>query len=235
MSTRFSKEELFAVYQSDLMTVDDIATKFGCTVANVRKWIKLWKIGRGRVLQATGVISAWNKGLTKDTDETMARIAESRRGNGNPMHGRVAWNSGLTKDTDARVLAVSDKAIGRVPGLDTRKKMSDAKLGITGESTNRWTGGLWKSHKYTQGSWGGKRGYVHRMIAEELLCRHLEPGEQVHHIDRNHLNDNPRNLMAIFSSYHTLLHRAMERGECSTKEEQILWLASRGMTFEVVL
>ena len=55
---------------------------------------------------------AWNKGKTKDTDESVAKsavkVSESLKGN-------IPWNKGLTKDTDERVCNYTQK------GCETRK------------------------------------------------------------------------------------------------------------------
>lgn len=45
-------------------------------------------------------MTVWNYGLTKETDERVARNAESIR---KSTKGRVPWNKGLTKETDKRV------------------------------------------------------------------------------------------------------------------------------------
>ena len=41
--------------------------------------------------------------------------------------------------------------------------------------------------------------HTHRVVAEKMLGRALRPGEVVHHIDENKLNNRPENLM-VFSS-----------------------------------
>ena len=70
----------------------------------------------------------WNKGLTKETDERVARngLAISKVLAGNHpspfkgkecphLKGHISWNKGLTKETDSRVAAQSDKQKGVRP------------------------------------------------------------------------------------------------------------------------
>lgn len=50
--------------------------------------------------------------------------------------------------------------------------------------------------------------YEHQLIAEQLLGRHLHPGEIVHHRDGNGQNNDPENICVTVSrEYHKLAHR----------------------------
>lgn len=53
--------------------------------------------------------------------------------------------------------------------------------------------------------------HEHRVVAEEKLGRALRPGEVVHHIDGNHLNNDPGNLDVLTQGEHMRRHRLHER------------------------
>jgi hypothetical protein len=50
--------------------------------------------------------------------------------------------------------------------------------------------------------------YEHRVVAETAIGRRLRPGEHVHHIDHNTLNNSPDNLHVAESAWH---HRVIHR------------------------
>ena len=68
-------------------------------------------------------------------------------------------------------------------------------------------GGLTWSHR--------ENGQVtYRTIAGEVLGRDLTSAEEVHHIDGNHFNNNPENLIVLTKSEHSKIHASRkERGE----------------------
>ena len=56
--------------------------------------------------------------------------------------------------------------------------------------------------------------YEHRINAEKLLGRRLQPGEQVHHIDHNKMNNSLDNLeVTTGRKHHAFRHRRAKRDE----------------------
>lgn len=78
-----------------------------------------------------------------------------------------------------------------------RAKLRESKLG-TGSGV---------SYEKTYGK------HTHRIIAEKMLGRPLQPGEIVHHIDGNKRNNDPSNLMVMTQSEHARLHFTKKRGD----------------------
>jgi hypothetical protein len=51
--------------------------------------------------------------------------------------------------------------------------------------------------------------YEHRIAAEQMLGRALEPGEIVHHINHDTLDNRPENLRVMTTGEHTILHMSI--------------------------
>lgn len=228
---KITRDWLQKRYVEDLASVEQIALEAGCGMPNVRRYLKVWKILRGFRFKEGK--PAWNSGLTKEDDERIANVAEQRKGEGNPMFGVKAWNAGLTKEGDERVAQIALKLADREVGEETREKMGAAKRGKGGPESNAWRGGTQYSNGYgvNRISMSGRRIYAHRHIAEVALQRVLSSVEEVHHVDRDKMNNEPLNLIVLFEKDHNLLHRAIEDGWI-TLEQQIEWLTSHQIHFE---
>jgi dCMP deaminase len=75
---------------------------------------------------------AWNKGLTKNTSETVRRYGEKISISHNKNHklnGHKAWNKGLKKETNSSVKSISTHLLGHTPSnkgvfsIDNRAKL----------------------------------------------------------------------------------------------------------------
>ena len=67
---------------------------------------------------------SWNKGLTKENNAIIKRIADSRCGKDNPAYGLTPWNKGLTKESSERVATVAKKITGLKASRKTKRKQS---------------------------------------------------------------------------------------------------------------
>lgn len=62
-----------------------------------------------------------------------------------------------------------------------------------------------------RGVYGGKYYPKHRYVVEEILGRHLEKHETVHHINFDRLDNRPENLLVVSNSDHKKLETEMAR------------------------
>ena len=136
---------------------------------------KAWK---GRV--------AWNKGLTKETDDRVAKygIATSKG-----SKGKIPWNKDLTKETDERVVEG-----GKKTGLSLKGKC--------GELSSRF--GKLKN--------GGDSNYhareMKKIYTECVLCRSPEILE-MHHKDKDRKNNERSNRVILCVNCHIFWHKGI--------------------------
>lgn len=235
MTTKYNISEswLRERYVSDVLLVEEIASQAGCSVANIRRLLKKWKIKRGKIAINLQLKPSWNKGLTKETDERLKLVSEKTSGDRNGMFGRESWNKGLTKETDERLAFVSKAMTGREVSEETRQRQSKAKQGKYQETSNAWKGGYVYNNGYgaLRLTHENKRVYRHRYEAQVALKRELTTSEHVHHIDRNKQNNSWSNLIVLNEVDHNRLHRAIEAG-FDTVELQVKWLKVNNVQYE---
>jgi len=58
--------------------------------------------------------------------------------------------------------------------------------------------------------------YVHRLVAEWMLCRRLKPSEEIHHINGDTTDNRPENLEVMPTRAH---HKARHRAAGSTRRK----------------
>lgn len=69
-------------------------------------------------------MSGWNKGLTKETDARVARIAKAKE-------GKPSWNKGLTKDDHSGVAKISEAKVGNTFGSANKGRNCTWKVKIS--------------------------------------------------------------------------------------------------------
>ena len=140
-------------------------------------------------------MTAWNKGLTKETSPALMRVSEKRK----------AWWA-------------AD------PRLETRAKIgatSRGRSGPKGPDAYGWKGGRYTDsrdgyvlvrqtdHPNARGD-----GYVleHRLVMESLIGRYLFPDEDVNHINGIKDDNRPENLMLVRHNAHYASHKCPSCG-----------------------
>lgn len=130
------------------------------------------------------------------------------------MKGHTINRGRKLSDEHKRKISLSN--MGRIVSEETRIKIGNGNRGKTGKMNGRWNGGRFTKNGYLlvinkDHPRRKNIGYVfeHRLIVEKILGRFLKKGEEVHHIDRNRLNNKKENLMCFARKKS---HRLFEEG-----------------------
>lgn len=130
----------------------------------------------------------------------MVSMSKVRRGELEAQIRQLVEEAGLQQRLIAQRLGVSQSFVERVcRRLQLRTQRTGPR---SGEGHPGWKGGRYVDQDgyvlvyKPEHPQARKAGYVleHRLVAESVLGRLLEPGEVVHHRDRNKQNNDPSNL-----------------------------------------
>lgn len=127
---------------------------------------------------------AWNKGLTKKTSASVARVARKKR---------AWWAAGDRRETRRKIGA---KSKGRIKGGPLHPSWKGGRIKCKRDGYVRvYSPGHPFAVSNTKG--GGKYVLEHRLVMEKVLGRYLHPDEDVNH--RNGVKDDnrPENLRLV--------------------------------------
>ena len=155
--------------------------------------------------------TAWNKGLTKETDERLKRIAKniSKAKKGKPIWGgtrKITWEAKISKSMKGNIPWNKGKPWSE----KVKKNISRGRKGLLkGENSTNWRGGI-SFEPYGLEFNDELREEIRRRdnyicqecgISEEKLKQKEKSNNnkklRVHHIDYDKKNNNPNNLISL--------------------------------------
>lgn len=131
---------------------------------------------------------------------------------------------------------ISEKNIGRIFSEETRAKMSASRR-ITGMGHTKKRADGYRTVFFPSHPRASKEGYImeHILIMENVIGRHLEKGEVIHHINRIRDDNRVENLQLMTVSEHMRLHTTerVRRGELRHPTSPVVNIET-GTVFESV-
>ena len=120
-------------------------------------------------------------------------------------HAHLRYAHNMTTD-EYKALGYETLSPARLRQLRTLPIARGEVRRLYGEEHPNWKGGHIARSGYKIVSKRGKTNqYEHRVIAEQMIGRPLEPDEVVHHIDGNRSNNDPSNLQVMKRREHDKL------------------------------
>ncbi len=180
-----------------------------------------------------GIMKAWNKGLTKESDSRVEKYGKSLLGkkfskkrcmNINIGHkGQKSWSEGLTKETDERIMRSSKKMLGEknpAKREEVKKKISKANKGKHSSPKTEFKKGQFTLDKHF--NWKGGKSFepygieFNEKLKESIRKTYFYRCQQcfrhqnelrrkldIHHIDFNKNNNKEENLIPLCNVCHS--------------------------------
>lgn len=89
------------------------------------------------------------------------------------------------------------------------------------ENNPSWKRGYTLNNGYKMIWVDGKKVYEHRYVMEQHIGRKLKRGEEIHHIDKNRMNNSIENLMLLSIEEHKKFHRDKKTGKFSSRVSEV--------------
>lgn len=199
-----SNDELKKLYTTEGRTLGEMCEIVGCRS----------EITMSKILRSAGIDTNKNKIIAQKNRHGMSEdefknflISEYEHKN-NTLSG-IARKVGVTRTVIKRYLVKYGIPL---------KSPNDVRSSMKGEKNPNWNGGRIVRNEYievytTTHPRRGTRNYMyeHIIVMEKHIGRYLEPGEVVHHINGNKIDNRIENLLLLTNSEHIALHAKLKK------------------------
>lgn len=157
------------------------------------------------------------------TDETRKKISDDKKGRNHPMYGKHHTDATKKKMSDAKK-GCNNPLYGKHLSDDHKKKLSDSNKGhkLSDDHKKKISDATAKNYR------DGSKTHIieeYQIIANEIYeykccgCGKTEGKLMVHHIDGDHDNNSPDNLVWLCFGCHNKAHPNRPKGDSSVDEE----------------